>query len=657
MSESDGDCDSDVSVPGPSSNAPCKKAKRMCKFREDWKQTFKWLTNAESQFSARCKTCNKDFSISHGGLSDVKHHDKGKEHNKNLASGIKNQVMTNFFTKPNTAEYDKITFAELTLTFHCVKHNLSYNSQDCTNKLLQHIVTDSQITKKISCGKTKSEAIVKDVLAPLAEKDVLDCLKPKDDKPLFFSVMTDTSNKGNRKMYPICIQYFTLENGCQNKLLDFFECSAETSDAISNNILQTLERLGLDIKNVVSFSADNTNANFGKHRSAYTLLRDKNPSLLKAGCLAHVLSNTFKFALNKLNYDVEGVVLKIYSHFQASSLRREDLKEFVEYAQLHWVELVKHVPTRWLSLGPAIDKVLLVYPALMSYFLASSDSCSKSLQNLLFLDDFGEEQMPNTEFSKMALYLHFCANVCALFEKSNKLLQKNDTASTELFGIMKTLLEQINIRIDEKFFGAHFRKAKNHACKDVIDQVTADFIGFYVNIKAYLESHFDFSSENPFKVIEPLSLKKAISFEELMKAVDTLGLSTTICENNLFDNYTLVKPSLEVVVDSKESTVQQKWCTIFKDARLKHADLSELRIVVSCALSIPPSNAMVERVFSQMGMKWSKVRNRCLVDLIRSELLISLNLDMTCAEFALKYRNDKKLIAATQSQKKYEWRR
>lgn len=43
-------------------------------------------------------------------------------------------------------------------------------------------------------------------------------------------------------------------------------------------------------------------------------------------------------------FDVERVVLKVYSHFQASALRRENLKEFVEYTELEWHELVKHVP-------------------------------------------------------------------------------------------------------------------------------------------------------------------------------------------------------------------------------------------------------------------------------------------------------------------------
>lgn len=651
-SDSDG-----LSEPGTSTyKSPPKKTKRLCTFRDDWKKSYQWLTKGDSEFYARCKLCNKDFSISHGGLSDVKQHDKGSEHKRRSTAGITSQVMSNFFTKQNTVEADNVTLAEVASTFHCVKHNSSYNAQDCANKLLPQILPDSNIAKKVCCGRTKSEAIVKEVLGHLAEKLVVDALKSTDNGTVHFSVMTDTSNKGNRKMYPICVQYFSFDRGCQTKLLDFVECSFETSDAISNNILQTLEKFDLNIENVTAFSADNTNANFGIHRSAYTLLKEKKPNLLKAGCLAHVLNNTFKFALNKLAFDVEGVVLKIFSHFQSSSLRREDLKEFIEYTELEWRELVKHVPTRWLSLGPAIERILKFFPALMSYFISKENDYSNALRDLLSLTGFEtEDSINDLEYSKTSLYLSFSANVCSLFEKSNMILQRSDTTSTELFQIMNTLLTQLNTRIEENFFGSFIRKAKNHANEEVLQQAMSDFKIFYENARSYLESHFDFSDQNPFKSIACLSLNREMSFDELMEAVTALRINNNVAEDNLFDEYSLIKPSLPVVVKSEDFTVEQKWASLFSCVKNEN-QLPELRKVVSCALSIPPSNAYVERVFSQMSLKWTKTRNQCSVKLIRAELMISLNMDMTCSEFISKYKNDKKLLSAARNEKKYEWK-
>lgn len=61
---------------------------------------------------------------------------------------------------------------------------------------------------------------------------------------------------------------------------------------------------------------------------------------------------------------------------------------------------------------------------------------------------------------------------------------------------------------------------------------------------------------------------------------------------------------------------------LFKLDTLKH-----LTIVLQFIL--PPSNSHVERVFSLMNLKWTDVGNRCSVDLVKCELMISLNIPLS----------------------------
>lgn len=98
---------------------------------------------------------------------------------------------------------------------------MSYNSSDCAIKLTLKTFSDSKISKKMSCGKTKAEAVVTCVLAPKAIEEVLTQLK-NDVKPLPFSLQTDASNKGNSKMVPLAVQFFNSEKGIVKKLIDFF---------------------------------------------------------------------------------------------------------------------------------------------------------------------------------------------------------------------------------------------------------------------------------------------------------------------------------------------------------------------------------------------------------------------------------------------------
>lgn len=83
------------------------------------------------------------------------------------------------------------------------------------------------------------------------------------------------------------------------------------------------------------------------------------------GCLAHFVNNTFKFALQQLYVDVEIIILKMYNHSGAGALRIEHLKEFVVFVELAWQELIIHVKTRWLSLGPT-NQILQFYPSVIN---------------------------------------------------------------------------------------------------------------------------------------------------------------------------------------------------------------------------------------------------------------------------------------------------
>lgn len=85
---------------------------------------------------------------------------------------------------------------------------------------------------------------------------------------------------------------------------------------------------------------------------------------------------------------------------------------------------------------------------------------------------------------------------------------------------------------------------------------------------------------------------------------------------------------------------------------LQAADLPNIRAVV---LSIPSSTLFVERIFSQIMNMWTDVRNKCSVELVRSELTVSLNYEKNCSEFYSIALKDKQLLTATRAQKKYKW--
>lgn len=186
--------------------------------------------------------------------------------------------VSSFFVKKHSREEDLITAAEVPSVYHGVKHHHSYSSQDCNNKLFPTMFPDSEVAKKIACGRTKATSIYENVIAPLSQEMLLSELHDST----YFSVGTDSSYKGNLKMFPVTVQRFSLRDGLKQRLLDFYEDPAETSEAIKIELCKVLQENGLSWASVSSLSADNASVNYGIHNSVFQKLKSENPNILKA---------------------------------------------------------------------------------------------------------------------------------------------------------------------------------------------------------------------------------------------------------------------------------------------------------------------------------------------------------------------------------------
>lgn len=87
-------------------------------------------------------------------------------------------------------------------------------------------------------------------------RNILDDLSPTKGEPVYFFIATDASNKVNRKMFPPCDRYFSVSEGLQWKLLDFYEDSDETVNGIHQALMNCLEKHELDIRNITAYAAD-----------------------------------------------------------------------------------------------------------------------------------------------------------------------------------------------------------------------------------------------------------------------------------------------------------------------------------------------------------------------------------------------------------------
>jgi hypothetical protein len=147
----------------------------------------------------------------------------------------------------------KLAATEGAWAYHTVNHNHSFRSTDCTSKLVQKC-----FEAKYGCARTKTEAIVSNVLAPFAAEELENDLQSVNYVTLF----TDSSNHKSTKVFPILVRYFKPDAGVYVKILELTNLNGETAEIVSNYLTETITKHKLDTK-VVGLCADNTNSNFG----------------------------------------------------------------------------------------------------------------------------------------------------------------------------------------------------------------------------------------------------------------------------------------------------------------------------------------------------------------------------------------------------------
>lgn len=174
-----------------------------------------------------------------------------------MQSKRQTQAIDVFMMRKASPEEDRVAVAELCSVYHGVCHGHSYLSTDCGIKVNAKIFHDSSVASKVSCARTKSEALVQNVLAPYSQERLVSELK---QTPLF-SVGSDASNSDGTKVYPYTVQYFHEQEGVKYGLLELYEDPNETSRAFYEQIVDITESCGLSVCKISSYGADNASVN------------------------------------------------------------------------------------------------------------------------------------------------------------------------------------------------------------------------------------------------------------------------------------------------------------------------------------------------------------------------------------------------------------
>lgn len=617
--------------------------KRKCTFNEELQKKFPLFKKGKFDWEILCTICNSNISIANKGVTDINEHIATLKHKTRFQSQAgSSKVMETYITKPGTD--DNIRAAEGAIAFHTVTHHMSFNSLDCTNSLNKELFSESNTAKKLSCNRSKAIAIVNNVLAPLSTNKIINDLQ----NIVFVSVSVDASNHGSIKLIPIIIQYFDYRaNGITSKLLEIETAPDETSNTISDLIIKQLKKFNI-LSKCIAFSGDNCNTNFGgKQRlgtnNVFTKLKSQlQNNIMGVGCSAHIINNAVQHGCDILPVDVESIILKIYNYFSIYTVRTEALKEFCIEVDSQYRQLLYHSRTRWLSLFPAIERILQLYEPLKNYF----EQVEKPPVAI--------KQFFETELSELYMFLiHSTMNI---FHTRIEKLEKNDNSIIETRKILLSIIKNLEERITNNFVPIKvLNNLKNFDTK-IKEDFLKNSISFYKEIKNYIESWIKPLDEFiVFEWMDLVTFTEDISWSTVQSCISFLNEKNIVINDiQLFDEWINLRTFCkELTEQDKKLNSNELWLKFFKTS---NADsYTELIKIAQYFFSIPAHNASIERIFSLITAQWTKERNALVPNTISSLIKLKYNFkNFNCCEFYHFLQTKKEVLIAIGTTDKYK---
>lgn len=581
---------------------------------------------------------------------DLEAHLNTAKHISNVRGASSVKINT-LFAKQESHISASVSAAEGAIAFHTVKHHQSFKSMDCTSKLQKELFKDSNVAKQISCARTKTEAIINSVLSPYAIDVTVELIGGIS----CFGVATDGSNHGSVKIFPILVQYFDVKSGgrgIQTKVVELKSTPNERAETIASYIADTLKCRGIHDK-CVAYAGDNTNTNFGgigrgTGNNVFTHLKTKlNKSLVGVGCPAHVLHNCVQHGVDVgLAVDVDAIIQKIFNYFSIYTVRTESLKEFCEFAEIQYRQLLGHSKTRWLSLFPCVTRLIEMYPALKSYFL-SQEQIPKCLKTF-FEDELSEAR------------LWFVHSLMSVFHHNIQALEREQSSLVEIMSILENTFNVIKERNNSNFKSLKVKEILRNKreqgyaaeCEEFNTEISLVYESTMQYLQKWMVQYKDFS------VFKWMKLDGIPTWEEVEQTLIFLNETTTVKIDDVkcFDQFANFREFCKTIISGGKENITNTndiWCRYFNANTL--ALHSELLKIAEYFFAIPSHNGCVERLFSLMNSQWTKERNRLSVESVKGILTVQYNFKhLTCSQFYNCLLGNKALLEQIRSSKKYE---
>ena len=200
----------------------------------------------------------------------------------------------------------------------------------------------------------------------------------------------------------------------------------------ADTILRSLENDGFEVplNQLICLGSDGPNVN----RTIWNCINNRMLAEGLSGLIPfvpynpHVIHNAFRKGLNEFGKEVEQFVIDLFHFFKASPCQKEDFNNVQMRLGLDDKVILKHVQCRWLTLIPAVCRVIAQWTALKEYFLSTLPKISRetSTQRELMGSEKYKRICAKLKDHSTLVELCFLQNMKSIFAPIMTLLQREE---------------------------------------------------------------------------------------------------------------------------------------------------------------------------------------------------------------------------------------
>lgn len=605
------------------------------KFRKQWLKDDSlkdWIVPVAADVSkAFCKFCKCDIKAKY---QDLKQHAKSKKHLK--ACPFTERTLDSFITVKNSETAELEASISTFLCCHSAISNCDHLVDLCKRNL-----TANKTVSEMRMHRTKCTHIIRNSLYEHFKADLR-----QDIGDGRFSILIDESTDITvHKLLGISIIYYSMsKNKVVSTFLELTELTNCDAEHIAIAIKNVLISLKLSLKNLLAIGTDNASVMIGINKGVHAQLKVEIPSLILIKCVCHSIQLAVsQSSADSLPRHLNFLITETHKWFSHSSNRQNQYNTLYQTLNdgTSPLKIPKECQTRWLSIQPAVQRILEQWLELKAHFEVSRLSEKCYTAEVLY-GMYSDE--------KNLAFLLFLSPILTEAQKVNKLFESQNIEKVKLLNDLIMLIKSIakklvlptcnidllNSDIEEyldpkPYLGYRFElkiqelkelKKLTNTDKTCIRETCCDFLlTLYKQLKQRLPDNIKvlqnvscFSVNN---MLQPVKDKPAIC--EVMKFLGASDHSLSQAE------YQLSKINLVDWVH-KDNT-EAFWGEVgeYKDASGLNPFLELFQGAIS-ALILPHSNAEIERIFSAMNYVKSKPRNRMSLKLLNAILTVKFGL-------------------------------